>query len=226
MGLEVEAHRELEAMRNTVTGIAVALLVWGLTPTDLLAGWLKYENHADCHMWNKYPPANDTATWSGSCKERKADGYGIHVWRWKENGKWLEDKYTGTMRANSRHGRGTVVWANGDRYEGEWKDDKIHGRGVQVWANGGRYEGEYRDDKKHGHGVQTWANGDSYDGEWKNDNENGRGVLVWANGDIYDGEHRDGKKHGRGRYTYASGNYCDREYRNDKIVSTYGGTAC
>lgn len=88
-------------MRNWITGIAVALLVWGLTATDGLAaeGKLqKYENHADCYVWNGYPQPNETVTWSGSCKASRADGDGTLVWRYKEDGNLVESRYTGTMR--------------------------------------------------------------------------------------------------------------------------------
>ena len=125
--------------------------------------WLTAQNQP-CKVWNPYPKAGETLTWSGACVEGKASGRGRQVWRSSNE----ESVYEGELRNGKHHGRGTITYANGHTYEGEWRNDKRHGRGIKTWPNGNRYEGEWEDNKPHGWGTHTKRDGDAHKGNWNN----------------------------------------------------------
>ena len=57
------------------------------------------------------------------------------------------------------HGKGALVYPNGEKYEGDFQHGKRHGFGVYSYSDGGRFEGEWVDDKVHGRGVSVYASG-------------------------------------------------------------------
>ena len=50
---------------------------------------------------------------------------------------------------DSRHGRGTYTFANGDIYIGEFASDVMDGKGTYRYANGNVYEGGYNQRSDH-----------------------------------------------------------------------------
>ena len=67
--------------------------------------------------------------------------------------------YTGAMEKGQMHGKGALVYPNGEKYEGDFQHGKRHGFGVYSYSDGGRFEGEWVDDKVHGRGVSVYASG-------------------------------------------------------------------
>ena len=120
--------------------------------------WLTAQNQP-CKVWNPYPKAGETLTWTGGCVDGKASGRGRQVWR----GVYGESVYEGEFRYGKRHGRGIYTWVNGQTYDGEWRNGKQHGHGTCTDAEvsnddttyAHRYEGEWRDGNRHGRGVAT-----------------------------------------------------------------------
>ena len=120
--------------------------------------WLTAQNKP-CKVWNPYPEAGETLTWSGDCVDGKASGWGRNVWR----GSYGESVYEGECRNGKKHGRGSIRYASGRRYEGEWRADKMHGQGTCTDAEmeysgtvyWHRYKGGWREGKWHGLGVRT-----------------------------------------------------------------------
>ena len=43
-----------------------------------------------------------------------------------------EDVYEGERKEGVPHGRGTMLYADGDMYEGTWRDGKQHGQGTMT----------------------------------------------------------------------------------------------
>jgi hypothetical protein len=45
-------------------------------------------------------------------------------------------KYTGELKGDKRHGKGTLIFPNdGPKYIGEFKDNKMHGQGtITSWS--------------------------------------------------------------------------------------------
>ena len=64
-----------------------------------------------------------------------------------------------------------------------FKDGKFHGKGTLVYANGDKYDGEVnKNGKRHGQGKMTYyANRDSFEGTWDT-NERCHGTYRWADG--------------------------------------------
>ncbi len=65
------------------------------------------------------------ASYSGGCKDGKAEGPGV------ARGSAV---YAGEFRGGRKHGRGVKTWSWGDRYEGEFADDAKHGAGTYTWG--------------------------------------------------------------------------------------------
>jgi hypothetical protein len=104
-------------------------------------------------------------SYSGSCKDGLAEGYGEAIGT---------ARYKGEFKAGRKHGKGVKSWPSGDRYEGEFVEDRKEGTGSYTWGPrsawaGEKYTGRFVDDLRNGDGVYEWPNGDRYSGPWKND---------------------------------------------------------
>ena len=53
-----------------------------------------------------------------------------------EDADGTEGVYTGWMKKNLMHGRGTMLFDSGYRYDGMWKSGRFHGRGRFLWYDG------------------------------------------------------------------------------------------
>ena len=104
--------------------------------------------------------------------------------KYKDGGVYEGD---GTLFTKKRHGKGKMVYANGDIYEGEWVDDVRSGQGTLTRKK---------------YLSQNYC----YTGEWKNDMQNGKGTLTEGNR-IYEGDFVNGKYEGKGRLTKKVGSY-------------------
>lgn len=76
-------------------------------------------------------------------------------------GSRLEVDYVG----GAPNGRGVFTMGK-TRYDGEFKNGAFHGKGVIVFDNGDRYEGDFVDTKFHGRGTYTAADGTRRSGNW------------------------------------------------------------
>jgi hypothetical protein len=100
-----------------------------------------------------------------------------------ENISITEDVYVGEEKNGVPHGKGKMVYANGDVYEGEWFDGKKNGQGISYYLLLGElfksYEGTWKEDKKEGFGISYYyfPNTKEYEGNWKNDNKHGYGIF-------------------------------------------------
>lgn len=165
--------------------------------------WQKAEN-LDCEVWNQWPGAQETATWTGGCIGGKASGSGTMVRQYLRKDELRQETYEGELREGKLNGRGILKFEDGSVYVGELHDDKLDGRGVMTLANGDRYEGEFSHNKLSGHGVMTWANGNRYEGDYLDNARSAHGVFIWADGDRYEGEWLDDRPHGFGeKYDHA-----------------------
>jgi len=137
----------------------IALLV-EVVPAN--AGAWVTDAKSGCRVWNPNPQLEETAAWSGSCANGRADGHG------------------------------TVQWLKGDRPsetdEGEWRDGR-QVAGTQSWATG-RYEGDLADGEPNGHGVLT-VQKLRYEGAFRNGKPNGQGTLT-AGTESVQGTWKDG----------------------------------
>jgi len=201
--------------------LGASLLLWTLATVALAEGrWQQVSNAADCSVWNAYPQEDETVTWSGTCVNGKAEGYGEEIWRYTQAGERRRERYVGTMRGGKAHGRGMIDLANGDRYDGEWKDNLQDGQGVFTFANGDRYEGGFKAGVYHGEGTLGFASGERYEGMFEGGNFHGHGRMELASGNSYEGDFADGTLHGFGVFRFANGDQCAGEWREGKLLGT------
>ena len=147
-----------------------------------------------------------------------------------------EGRYIGEIKNGLRHGKGKMIYNNGNIYEGNWLNDLFDGKGNYLH-------------KKYGQNTSgDWENGylirgqiiffkgvmgeEKYIGEviysfFGYPVPHGMGAYFYMNGDKYVGEFVDYKKEGKGTFTWANGDsYCgfwqDDEYHGNGILNKDG----
>ena len=113
--------------------------------------------------------------------------------------------YAGDWKENKKHGKGRMLYHNGDRFYGEYVEDKKEcERGIYLYRNGDMYVGRFHNDEKDGEGVYTFAaDGSSLEGQWQN------GAFVsgqwnWKDGKISFSSSDFAKKSISGSFAFAS----------------------
>ena len=96
----------------------------------------------------------------------------------RETTHYDDGSYYSGMRDSKgkRHGKGLMVFANGDRYDGDWNKGIIDGHGTYTYANGLVYDGSWKNGEIKGHGTFRFANGNVMEGDWT-DMGTGKGYL-------------------------------------------------
>lgn len=172
-----------------------------LIAPNAYANWILDENTA-CKIHNPNPQPNETATWTGDCKDGMASGNG--TLQFFKNGQ-KSDTYIGTMAQGKASGQGVANFSNGDKYDGNWQNGKMHGKGIYTTAKGSVYKGDWKDGSMHGKGSYQFFNGNYYDGDWQNNSQHGYGIYRHKDGLVYEGEWKDNKINGLGKYTAPKG---------------------
>ena len=173
--------------------------------------WVETED--GCRVWNRFPQARETVTWTGPCVEGATAGEGMLTWTSVRGGARQVETYEGARAGGREHGRGIYVGADGSRYEGDWRLGIKHGKGTYTSPEGNIYVGEYSEGLRQGHGVYTLANGSRYEGEWWAGRQHGHGIVIWHDGSRYEGQLVDGKPQGQGTLTFADGTVYSGEWR-------------
>jgi hypothetical protein len=143
---------------------------------------------------------------------------GYYDGQWASGGIWsgvgrlcnrLGDVYSGTFWEDSKHGRGTVRYADGRVFQGRFvMGAMVEGtmryattattpeQGVQAIAS---YTGRFLSGKRHGRGEYHFQDGSLFVGDFVEDTIDGHGRLTWPDGGEYVGEWSKGIRHGLGR---------------------------
>lgn len=110
--------------------------------------------------------------------------------------------YTGDIDSRGlKHGKGRIVYSNGDVYEGEWKDNVKSGTGVYLFKDSGdQYSGQWKQGKFHGTGAYSYKIGHRYEGGFERGVRSGKGDFKWKNGSVYKGFWRNDLFDGTGEY--------------------------
>jgi hypothetical protein len=74
-----------------------------------------------------YYDKEDRLIYSGELKNAIKDGYGVDIFYFEDGSIW---RYVGDFKDNKYHGKGKLIFSNGDFYEGDFISDKRTGRGV------------------------------------------------------------------------------------------------
>ena len=115
------------------------------------------------YEWNKYVKSpTEIYKYRGQLKDTKIDGKG--EFKWPDGRQYFGEFFQGTMNGNGKliftdkykgkaiyqgnflvnhfHGKGKLIWSNGDIYTGNFENGHYEGKGVFSWADGKRsYEG-------------------------------------------------------------------------------------
>jgi len=122
--------------------------------------------------------------------------------------------YTGDLKSGVPHGKGEIIWTNGDKYVGEWKSGKKQGMGTFFWVSGNKYKGQWVNNQQNGKGTFFWNKGGKYIGQWKNGQKSGQGTEFWTKGDKYIGLYKNDKRNGEGTHFFISGNKYIGHWKN------------
>lgn len=148
-------------MKLVLTILTLTTLSVSFSSVEVFADgrWQQVENKANCAVWNEEPALNETVTWTGDCKDGKANGNGRKVsryysfpkWKGRIRG-WRESIYSGTIRGGKKNGYGVLSWPDGGKYDGEWKNNKRDGKGTWISAEGEKCEGVWHNQRMVGQG--------------------------------------------------------------------------
>ena len=124
-----------------------------------------------------------------------------------------DGKYEGEFQGYQRHGKGKMVYKNGDVYDGYWKDGLLHGHGTYTKSGGNEtYSGNYVNGVLQGKVTcysKSGAYEQIYEGEFRDGLFEGKGVEKTMYDDSllarYEGRWERDLKHGKGQMHYEDG---------------------
>jgi hypothetical protein len=215
--------------------LAAPLPAMSATADELPAAWWDTDK-PNCQVWNAHPYPNEIVTWSGSCRNGKADGRGKVVFSHvDESGETQaqafdanldlgkEKIWSETDRSNCLvriPGRGTrdVTWS------GNCEAGKADGRGRLAWSSSSLEDGERIDNVFEGtirsgddlQGVLTASNGFRLEGRILKGGGEGHVLRIDKNGNRFEGEYKAGKRNGFGIATDADGFRYEGQYKDGK----------
>ena len=103
------------------------------------------------------------------------------------------------------HGRGVILYNNGDKYYGNFKNGKKDGIGVFFFKNGSKYFGYWDKNKMNGYGIYHYITGTIYEGYFKANKRNGAGILITKNGTKFRAIWKEGIIENYGQIIYEDG---------------------
>jgi len=149
-------------------------------------------------------------------EDKRKEGDGKYTWSSNaeaddedEGAPKIVPVYEGQYSNGKRHGKGKMLYPNGDTYQGEWENDKMNGEGTYIYftAKGEAdvFSGTWVSGVKQGVGtyefgvdksqlVGNWEAGAIVDGSWR-----------FPDGGSYEGKFVDGKPLGEGSFKFANG---------------------
>ena len=181
------------------------------------------------------PGSYKTASWSGQCVNKLADGAGVlraevkkgakvrfagtmekgHMnghWsmRWSKGRKVL--KYVGQIRDGVRNGQGILVSPKGTITIGEFARGYANGETTFLFKNGDIYRGNVMYNHFHGNGTLTRKNGTVLKGWFITNRLSGPATIRYPEKGTYKGYMDNDKFHGKGKRVYASGDHYDGQW--------------
>ena len=125
--------------------------------------------------------------------------------------------YEGEFEYGMFHGKGTFTWTTDVIYKGDFEHNIITGMGEYKWPDNSWYKGEVLNGLRHGKGIYETGWGEiRYEGQWKKGLRHGKGKMSFKSGGVYEGEFLKGYKCGWGKMIYPSGNFYEGEWAFEK----------
>ena len=129
------------------------------------------------------------------------------------------DKYYGNFENGKKNKIGIYYFkSNGAKYKGEWENNKMSGYGIYYYPNGTIYEGYFKDNKRHGYGILTTSKGDIYKTIWNEGNVSDYGSIKYNDGKLYEGYIKNYKKDICGTLYYPNGDRYRGIFAEDNFV--------
>lgn len=194
-----------------LTASVMSMSLIGASHADI---WLK-DPTTGCEIWSDGEAADkEIVTWSGSCIDGKASGFGGLVVHDKQG---LLLSFNGEMLKGKVHGAGALRFRNDedggfDRYIGEFSDHLPMGDGIFESSEGWRLEAEFDGSFDTAVGtLRVYAEKESDNdavirGEFKDGELVGPALAFYetANGEAYFGEIENGAREGFGTLVHAN----------------------
>ena len=115
------------------------------------------------------------------------------------------------------HGRGILIYKNGDKYYGNFENGKKSRIGIYYFKkNGAKYKGEFKENKMDGYGKYYYPNGTVYEGYFKENKRHGFGILTTSKGDVYKTFWKEGDVSDYGKIFYKDGKEFEGFIKNYK----------
>ena len=128
------------------------------------------------------------------------------------------DKYYGNFKNGKKDGIGVFFFKNGSKYLGEWIKNKMDGYGIYHYINGAIYEGYFKENKRNGPGLLITKTGTKYQTIWKDGNISDYGKIFYDDGKIYEGYILNFLKNKKGILKYPNGDIYNGEFKNDFMI--------
>jgi hypothetical protein len=123
-------------------GIRVFLALAAFAARPACAGEWTHTQKPNCDVWNESPQPKETVTWTGSCRDGRAQGQGIETWY--SDGK-MTSIHTGLL-TDGKGGEGytTIKDVNGSSYDGNLKASAPDGPGTLKDPEGNVLRGQWK----------------------------------------------------------------------------------
>lgn len=145
-------------------------------------------------------------------KSRKVMRGGVHTPRSPRSPGSRKSPRSPRSPGSHRIESGEFEYPDGTIYQGEILNGRfLHGKGKLIYPNGDYFIGHFDHNKRVGKGKEVFLNPDdgtieeSYEGDFVNDVRHGKGVYHSLNGKVYKGEFKDGLPNGKGSFTWSDG---------------------
>jgi hypothetical protein len=197
-------------MKRMILVCWLCLAATSVYAESIETNWIK-DKKTGCQVLTfKAPPSDASISWSGECKDGKANGNGVLKF-------YEKDKIMATIEGRMIAGQcihdcsvGTI---KGLKYVGDLYNGTMNGNGVMKRPDGLSCSGKFKDgyfqkgtiDYPDGSDYRKHLGYSTYTGEAKGTHPHGEGIMTYQNGDKYSGGWSEGKEHGKGTYTFKDG---------------------
>ena len=130
-------------------------------------------------------------------REENGDGQGEYH--------YPDSKYVGEWKKGKPHGKGELIFYNGNNIEGQWRHGEFIGFVTYIFPDCEIYIGGWKDGERHRKGTTIYPDGSTIECTYKCGERFGKGEAISNDGFKYIGEYKNDKFHGQGSFTYPDG---------------------